>query len=100
MKFENLFEGRFCKIDLVEIDGEIKTDDVKKYFLGYLKGTETTCWLRLDLDNKDYKHFFISFEKYLSKIHLQYQVYLYALFLEGVTADVRMAQIDERTTHQ
>lgn len=95
MKFENLFEGRFYPIDSVEIDGEIKTDEVKMSFLGYLKGTETTCYLSLNLDNKAYKHFFVSFEKYLPKIYLQYQVYLFALFLEGVTADVRMAQLIE-----
>ncbi len=49
----------------------------------------------ITFDDKIYRRLFIAFEKYLKKQILQYHVSLYSTYLNGVPADLRMAQLLE-----
>ena len=95
IRFENLFEGRFYSIKSCKLDDVELLPDLEKSFLGYMTSNKVMAGFYITFDDKIYKKLFVAFEKYISKRILQYHVSLYASYLKGMTADLRMAQLLE-----
>lgn len=95
IRFENLFEGRFYNIKSCKLDDVELLPDLEKSFLGYMTSNKVMAGFYITFDDKIYKKYFIAFEKYINKRILQYHVSLYATYLMGMTADLRMAQLLE-----
>lgn len=95
IRFENLFDGRFYSIKSCVFDDEELLPEIEKRFLGYLSSDQVMARLYITFDDKEYKKLFVAFEKYISKRILQYHVSLYASYLKGMTADLRMAHLLE-----
>lgn len=95
IRFENLFEGRFYSIKSCRFDDVELLPGIEKGFLGYMISDKVMAGFYITFDDKEYKKLFVAFKKYISKKILQYHVSLYATYLKGMTADLRMAQLLE-----
>lgn len=95
LRFENLFEGRFFAIKSFFVDNQDLIDDIRPKLLGYMKGNKTAPYFYMVEDDAIYKKWFLAFQKYLKDKLLRYHVFLYATFLPGMTADIRIAQLIE-----
>lgn len=88
--FENLFEGRFFPFVSFKIDGVEYIDIIKKYALNYLESYKNYVSFPLNLNNTEYKKFFLKFNNFIKKDNLCHQVFLYAAYSVGITTDLRM----------
>ena len=95
IRFENLFEGKFFEVKSLLLDQKELFQDFENSILGFMRSDKSMAEFFITFDDKSYKRFFIAFEKYLKKRILPYHVTLYSLYLKGMTADLRMAQLLE-----
>lgn len=91
IRFENLFEGLFFPPKSIKIDEEEFIYLLDKYILGYIKTHRRFSWITLQLTATEYKKYFNRFVKVIEKRNLGHQVYLYAAYSLGMTADLRLA---------
>ena len=78
-----------------ELDGVDYIDKIKKYILNYVESYRNYAWIPLNLTNKEYKKMFLRFNKVVKKRTLCHQVFLYAEYSVGMTADLRMSMMLE-----
>ncbi len=95
IRFENLFEGRFYYVTSIKLDNNELLTELEKHFLGYMTSKIVMSGFYIKFNDKSYKKYFIAFEKLLKKKILQYHIFLYATYLMGMTADLRMSMLIE-----
>lgn len=91
MRFENLYEGCFFPLVSLKIDGEEFIKKIENYNLEYYKSTRKYAWIPINLTDREYKTLFLKFKSIIEKNYFIHQVYLYSTYLNGMTADLRMA---------
>ncbi len=95
LRFENLFDGRFFDIKSCTLDSEEYYDKVENKIIAFIKSTQTGPVIPVIEENVAYKGYFSKFNEYLKNNLLRHHVFLYAFYLMGVPADLRMAQLLE-----
>lgn len=95
LKYECLYDGRFFKLNKLEIDGEDKTNAVKSYMLSYYGGGRSYTILSQPINDMVYKRGFCAWERYNKQLLLVNQMFFYIGFSEGITADLRIALFSE-----
>jgi len=96
-RFENLFEGKFFRIKTCIFDQNDMLCQVNKHLIGYAISTKNMCcfYELCRFTNTEYKKLYCAFDRYLQKHLLQYQISLFAAYLNNAPADMRLAQFLE-----
>lgn len=94
-RYEYLFDGAFYTMDKCLADGKDVTEAVKRVELGYFKSARFKHRISLELDDKEYKKYFLKWLKLQKDLGIINQMVLFANSVDGLTADVRVSMLVE-----
>lgn len=95
LRYECLWDGRFFKMQKIEVDKEDKTDDVNENILSYYEGKSAYSIFSQPLDDEFYRRGFLAWEQFEKKALNINQMFYYIGFTKGITADLRIALFSE-----
>lgn len=94
-RYEYLFDGAFYTMVKCLADGKEVTETVKPVELGYFKSARLKHKISLELNDKEYKKYFVKWLKLQNDLGIINQMALFAYGVNGLTADVRISMLLE-----
>lgn len=94
-RYEYLFDGAFYIMDECLADGNEITEVIKTIELGYFQSARSKHKIPLELDDKEYKKFFLKWLKLQNDFGIINQMALFANCVNGLTADMRISMLVE-----
>lgn len=94
-RYEYLFDGAFYILRKCTVDDEDITNVIGKAEVGYFQNAGYKHKIPLDLNDKEYKKYFLRWIAVEKKLGIISQMVLYANNVRGIPADVRMAMLAE-----
>ncbi len=94
-RYEYLFDGAFYGMNKCFVDGNEITEAVKSVELGYFQSARSKHKIPLELDDKEYKKYFLKWLKLQNDLGIINQMLLFANSVNGLTADVRISMLVE-----
>lgn len=94
-RYEYLFDGAFYGMNKCLVDGNEITEAVKSVELGYFQSARSKHKIPLELDDKEYKKYFLKWLKLQNDLGIINQMLLFANSVNGLTADVRISMLIE-----
>ena len=94
-RYEYLFDGAFYVMNKCLADGNEVTKAVKSVELGYFQSARLKHKIPLELDDKEYKKYFLKWLKLQNDLGIINQMMLFANGVNGLTADVRISMLVE-----
>lgn len=94
-RYEYLFDGAFYVMNKCLADGNEVTEAVKSVELGYFQSARLKHKIPLELDDKEYKKYFLKWLKLQNDLGIINQMMLFANGVNGLTADVRISMLVE-----
>lgn len=77
------------------VDGYDATEYIRSEELGYFQSTRSKHKIPLELDDREYKKYFLKWLKLQNNFGIINQMVLYANCIDGITADVRISMLVE-----
>lgn len=77
------------------VDGYDATEFIRSEKLGYFQSTRSKHKIPLELDDREYKKYFLKWLKLQNNFGIINQMVLYANCIDGITADVRISMLVE-----
>lgn len=94
-RYEYLFDGVFYVTNKCLADGNEVTEAIKSVELGYFQSARSKHKIPLELDDKEYKKYFLKWIKLQNDLGIINQMMLFANGVNGLTADVRISMLIE-----
>lgn len=94
-RYEYLFDGAFYVMSKCLADENEVTEAVKSAELGYFQSARSKHKIALELDDRDYKKYFLKWLKIQNNLGIINQMALFANGVNGLTADVRLSMMLE-----
>lgn len=94
-RYEYLFDGAFYVLSKCSVDDEDITDIIDKIEVGYFQNAKYKHRIPLELEDREYKKYFLRWIIIEKRLDIINQMVLYANNIRGIPADVRLAMLTE-----
>ncbi len=94
-RYEYLFDGAFYTMSKCLADGNEVTETIKSVELGYFQSARSKHKIPLELNDREYKKFFLKWIKLQNEFGIINQMNLFASCINRLTADVRISMLIE-----
>ena len=94
-RYEYLFDGAFYLMKKCKADENEISEIIRSVELGYFQSARSMHKIQLELDDKEYKRYFLKWLKLQNKLGIINQMALFANCVNGIPADLRMSMLVE-----
>lgn len=94
-RYEYLFDGAFYLMKKCKVDENEISEIIKSVELGYFQSARSMHKIQLELNDKEYKRYFLKWLKLQNKLGIINQMVLFANGVNGIPADLRISMLVE-----
>lgn len=92
LKYENLFDGRFCTTTELKFNGIDIANIIFQEWTAYFKSKKSYTYICLKYDgDEEYKSLFQRWNEMCDNLGIIHQMYLYSCYSSDITPDVKLA---------